>query len=88
MVFTEQGVGMLSSVLHSDIAVQINIGIMRSFAYYRAKLLENSELRKEVKLLDRKINVTFKFLMEKIDALSLKLDKKPHKRVGYRRKDE
>jgi len=88
MVFTEQGVGMLSSVLHTDNAVQINIGIMRSFAFYRAKLLENRELRNEIKSLDRKISVAFRFLLEKIDALTPKLEQKSHKRVGFRRSDE
>jgi len=88
MVFTEQGVAMLSSVLNSKKAIQVNIGIMRAFAYYRAILLENKELRKEIKLLDEKINVAFRYLLEKIDALTPKLGKKPHKQVGFKRNNE
>ena len=88
MVFTEQGVGMLSSVLHSSNAIQVNISIKRSFAIYRTKLLENKELRKELKSLDRKISTIFKFLLEKINALTPRLEEKPYRRVGFRREDE
>ena len=46
MVFTEHGISMLSSVLKSKKAIQINIEIMRAFTNYRALLRENIELRK------------------------------------------
>lgn len=69
MVFTEQGVAMLSSVLRSDKAIKINIEIMRAFARYRALLRENEVLRKEIKNLDRKLNEAFRYLLEKMDAL-------------------
>jgi hypothetical protein len=88
MVFTEQGVAMLSSVLRTEKAVHVNIGIMRAFAYYRAILLEDKELRKEIRLLDEKINVAFRYLLEKIDALTPKLKIKPNKRIGFKRNDE
>ena len=65
IVFTEQGVSMLSSVLRSEKAIQINIGIMRAFARYRALLRENEELKDEI----RKRSEAFGFLLEKIDAL-------------------
>ncbi len=48
MVFTEQGVSMLSSVLRSEKAIQINIEIMRAFARYRAIIAETNELKNEV----------------------------------------
>jgi len=88
MVFTEQGVAMLSSVLNSKKAVLVNIGIMRAFAYYRAILLENKELRMEIKLLDEKINESFRYLLEKIDALSPQLEERQRKKVGFKRNDE
>jgi hypothetical protein len=69
MVFTEQGVAMLSSVLRSEKAIQINIEIMRAFAQYRALIRENEALRQEVKQLDKKLNEAFKYLLSKIDAL-------------------
>lgn len=69
MAFTEQGVSMLSSVLRSERAIKMNIEIMRAFARYRALLNENKELRKEIMLLDNKLNQAFKFLLKKLDAL-------------------
>jgi ORF6N domain-containing protein len=69
IVFTEQGVAMLSSVLRSEKAIQINIEIMRAFSQYRALIRENEELRMEVKQLENKLNEAFRFLLSKIDAL-------------------
>ena len=72
MVFTEQGVAMLSSVLRSEKAIKINIEIMRAFAHYRALLRENDELRSEIKNLDQKLNKAFKYLLDRIDELHQK----------------
>jgi len=69
MVFTEQGVAMLSSVLRSEEAIKINIEIMRAFARYRSFLNENKQLRKEVEALDNKLNASVKILIQRIDAL-------------------
>lgn len=46
--FTEQGVAMLSSVLHSDRAIAVNIAIMRTFARLRQFLAENAELARQL----------------------------------------
>ncbi|MBI3512045.1 MAG: ORF6N domain-containing protein [Bacteroidetes bacterium] len=81
MVFAEQGVAMLSSVLNSPRAIQMNIEIMRAFARYRAILIENRDLKKEINALDDKVNQVFKFLLKKIDALAPKLGKR--KKIGY-----
>jgi len=88
MVFTEQGVAMLSSILNSEKAIQVNIEIMRAFAQYRSLLIESKDLRRELRVLDNKINQIFKFLLNKIDALSQKQINQPRKKIGYKRKDE
>ena len=88
MVFTEQGVAMLSSVINSEKAIQINIEIMRAFAQYRALLIDSKDFRKELKSLDMKINQIFKFLLEKLDALSQKQIDQNRNRIGYKRKGE
>lgn len=67
MVFTEQGVAMLSAVLHSDKAIQINIEIMRAFVYYRQLILSGKEVNKQIKDLDTKIEYVFRFLLDKIE---------------------
>lgn len=51
MVFTEQGVAMLTSVLRSNRAIEMNIEIMRAFARYRAFLVENVEINKKIERL-------------------------------------
>jgi hypothetical protein len=88
MVFSEQGVAMLSSVLHSKRAIYANIEIMRAFVYYRAMMIENKELRNEIIRLDKKINNSFKLLLRKIDALTPILTQPPRKAVGFKRKDQ
>lgn len=85
MVFTEQGVAMLSSVLHSEEAILVNIEIMRAFARYRALLKETTELKNEIRLLDEKLNNAFNYLLEKIDALHQKQNE-PMKPIGYKTK--
>ena len=69
MVFTEHGVEMLSSVLNSKKAIAINIEIIRTLSKYRSILKANLDLKREIRQLDKKINDTFKYLLEQIDAL-------------------
>ena len=88
MVFTEQGVAMLSSVLHTKRAIYANIEIMRAFVSYRAMMIENIELRNEIIRLDKKINNSFKYLLKKIDALTPVLPQGPRKTVGFKRNDQ
>jgi len=83
MVFTEQGVAMLSSVLKSDKAIQINIEIMRAFAKYRALINENEELRNEIKELDEKLDQAFQYLLGKLDELHQKKNE-PLPPIGFK----
>lgn len=59
MVFTEQGVAMLSSILRSDRAIQVNIQIMRTFTKMRNMIAENEALRKTVETLKQKTEERF-----------------------------
>ena len=88
MAFTEQGVAMLSTVLNSEKAIQINIEIMRAFANYRGILKENEELRTEIKTLDEKINKIFKFLLDRIDELHQSKHSESIQKIGYRLKSD
>lgn len=82
MVFTEQGVAMLSSVLRSPKAIKINIEIMRAFAQYRQILMENDSLKKEIKDLDNKLNKAFKYLLDRMDEMGrTNSERKP---IGYK----
>jgi hypothetical protein len=86
-VFTEQSVAMLSSVLKSEKAIEINIEIMRAFTRYRAILNENVEIRKELKVLEGKLNHAFKFLLDKMDALHKKAGE-PRREIGFNKNDQ
>lgn len=76
---------MLSTVLRSEKAIQINIEIMRAFARYRGLLRENEELRKEIASLDDKLNATLQFLLNRIDELHQGRNE-PRKAIGYKYK--
>ena len=71
-VFTEQGVAMLSGVLHSERAIQVNVAIMRTFVQLRRILESNSELIKKLEQIERKLlrhDHDFKFVFEAIRLL-------------------
>ncbi len=87
-VFTEHGVLMLSSVLNSDKAIDVNIRVMRIFTRFRQMLTENTELRLAIEKLEKKtdnnsknIEVVFKYLDE---LLEKKKDTKSRKYIGYK----
>jgi hypothetical protein len=67
--FTEQGVAMLSSVLHSPRAVQVNIEIMRAFIRLRQMLASNAELARKLDELEKKYDAQFKEVFEAIRQL-------------------
>ena len=84
MAFTEQGVAMLSSILRTEEAIRINIETMRAFTRYRAFLVENKELRSEIKALDHKLNSSVLFLLKRIDSLHQK-ENKPRNQIGFKK---
>ena len=69
MAFTEQGVAMLSSVLRSKRAVQVNIGIMRAFVRFRELLLSHAELASKLEAMEKKYDRQFKVVFDAIRQL-------------------
>lgn len=67
--FTEQGVAMLSSVLRSDRAVQVNIEIMRAFVRLRQVLSEHKVLAARLDALEQKYDANFKVVFDAIRQL-------------------
>ncbi|HMO64377.1 MAG TPA: ORF6N domain-containing protein [Verrucomicrobiota bacterium] len=67
--FTEQGVAMLSSVLRSPRAVQVNIAIMRTFVQLRQMLASHADLARKLAALERKYDAQFKVVFDAIRAL-------------------
>ena len=67
--FTEQGVAMLSSVLKSKRAIQVNIQIMKTFVQLRKMLADNKELARRLDELEKKYDAQFKVVFDAIRAL-------------------
>ena len=67
--FTEQGVAMLSSVLHSDQAVKVNIEVMRAFVRLREILSTHADLARKLESLERKYDSQFKAVFDAIRQL-------------------
>jgi hypothetical protein len=83
--FTEQGVAMLSSVLHSPRAVQVNIEIMRAFVRLRHILQQNNELSRKLSALERKYDAQFRIVFDAIRELMTPLpgSEKPKRGIGF-----
>jgi len=86
--FTEQGVAMLSSVLNSQKAVQINIQIIRAFVLLRQLTLSNTDLSNQLKQLELKYDKQFDDIFEAINYL-LKKDSQTKqqsesKQIGFK----
>lgn len=84
--FTEQGVAMLSGVLNSERAVQVNIAIMRAFVRLRQILSTNKELAHKLEQLERKIekhDTEIQAIFEAIRQLMAPSAEKPKRRIGF-----
>ncbi len=87
MVFTEQGVAMLSSVLNSKRAINVNIQIMRTFTKLRRMLLGNEDLRKELEDFKQISEERFQIVFETLDQL-LNVEDNPKKKIGFTVKEK
>jgi hypothetical protein len=79
-VFTQEGVAMLSSVLNSERAIQVNIQIMRAFTQLCRMVLTNHELKRKIEEMERKYDKQFSVVFEAIKQL-LAPERKGNKRV-------
>src|SRR3990167_9583583 len=80
--FTEQGVAMLSSVLNSKCAIQVNIQIIRTFTKLRELIASNKELREKIEKLENKYDQQFKVVFDAIKRLLQTPAKSPQK-IGF-----
>ena len=67
--FTEHGIAMLSGVLRSDIAIQVNISIMRTFIELRDYFRQGRDLGSELSDLKQNTNQLFKIVFERLDTI-------------------
>lgn len=82
LAFTEHGVAMLSSVLKSEQAVQLNIAIVRAFVAMRAIVQEHKDLVKKLDALEKDCDERFRAVFRAIRALMEPLDK-PRRKIGF-----
>ncbi len=84
--FSEQGVAMLSSVLHSARAIAVNIAIMRAFVRLRELAGANAELARKLDELERRVaghDDAISEIVRAIRELAAPLDAKPKRRIGF-----
>ncbi len=82
MAFTEQGVAMLSSVLKSDRAIQVNIQIMRAFTQLRTMLSTHEDLKKQIEAMEKKYDQQFQVVFDAIKQI-LEVEAKPKNKIGF-----
>lgn len=91
-VFTEQGVAMLSGVLHSERAINMNIAIMRAFVELRKALISHSDIREQFNLIKERLGEHDVQLTQIYDAMENLLDENAarrkwdaRERIGFRK---
>ena len=84
VVFTEQGVAMLSSVLHSHRAVRVNVAIMRAFVRLRGILAEHRELARRLDEMEKRHDAQFKGVFDVIRELIEPPEETRRERIGFR----
>lgn len=80
--FTEQGVAMLSSVLRSDRAAQVNVAIMRTFVQLRRMLASHADLAQKLEAMEQKYDKQFSVVFDAIRALMAE-EEKPRREIGF-----
>lgn len=81
--FNEQGIAMLSGVLNSDRAIQVNIEIMRTFVHLKKWISTNKDLMERINQLENKYDEQFKLVFTALKQLIQK-ERDPKKKIGYK----
>ena len=80
--FTEQGIAMLSSVLRSTRAVEVNIAIMRTFVQLRRMMDSNHDLARKIEAMEKKYDEQFAVVFDAIKRLIAE-EQRPKRRIGF-----
>jgi hypothetical protein len=81
--FTEQGVAMLSSVLHSKRAIMVNVEIMRAFVRLRQILATHADLARKLAALEKRYDAQFKAVFDAIRELMAPPEPPKRRRIGF-----
>ena len=84
--FTEQGIAMLSGILNSDVAINVNIAIMRTFVMIRKFALQHKDFTDKLSELENKYDKQFNDVYEALNYLIKKDDSQTpeRKKIGYK----
>lgn len=83
LVFTEQGVAMLSSVLKSEKAIQVNIQIVRTFTKIKEMIISNKELRRKIEEMESSYDAKFATVFRVIAKLISEPESKIKRKIGF-----
>ncbi len=87
IAFTEQGVAMLSGILRSEKAIEVNIAIMRTFVQLRRLMNANKDLANKIESLENKYDEQFEMVFNAIKQL-IASDNEPREPIGYKYKNK
>lgn len=82
-VFTEQGVAMLSGVLHSDRAIAVNIAIMKTFVLVREFALDYREFSERLKQVEDQYNDIYEAIRYLLEKETLQIEQLERRRIGF-----
>lgn len=85
--FTEQGVAMLASILNSDIAVHVNIVILRTFVKLRKYLEVHKDLADKIEMLEQKYDEQFRIVFTALQQM-IRENNEPRPKIGFKRSGE
>lgn len=85
LVFTEQGIAMLSAVLKSERAILVSIQIVRTFVKLRQMLATNKELREKIETMEKKYDSNFRVIFQAMARL-MKEEAIPKEKIGFKDK--
>ena len=83
LAFTEKGVAMLSSVLNSKKAVQVNIEIIRTFSMLREYILSHKDLQRKIELMQQAYDEQFRNVFDAIRELEAPIKTKRNRQIGF-----
>jgi hypothetical protein len=85
--FTEQGIAMLSSVLNSRIAIQVNISILRTFVKLRQLLIDHKDLAEKIERMEQKYDEQFRIIFTALQQM-LQEESKQRPKIGFKQKEK
>jgi len=85
--FTEQGIAMLSSVLNSPIAIQVNIAILRTFVKLRQLLIDHKDLAEKIEKLEQRYDEQFRIIFTALQQM-LQEESKQKKKIGFKQTEK